>query len=51
MRKYYGLTCRIGEKKIIEKALEYYESQFKGITTHKSAEHPKKEAANKRRKL
>ncbi|KAI9251467.1 hypothetical protein BDA99DRAFT_548509 [Phascolomyces articulosus] len=32
-RHYYALTCRISEKKIIEKSIEYYDSRVKSCDT------------------
>ncbi|KAI7853684.1 hypothetical protein BDC45DRAFT_545573 [Circinella umbellata] len=39
-RHYYALTCRISEKKIIEKSIEYYDSRIKSCDIE-AAEQPK----------
>lgn len=57
MRKYYALTCRIGEKKIIERAIKYYGDLVEEYSTpvaekKKSVANKKKPASkNKKQKL
>lgn len=52
MRKYYALTCRISEKKIIEKAVEYYSELVKEYSAPISDKKvvDKKKPAKKRNK-
>lgn len=56
LRKYYAMTCRISEKKIIEKSVDYYgelvEEYSKPATagSSSSSSNKKKSAANKKNK-